>query len=100
MFEKNNKLEKFEQEYAVEINQIKSLRFETVEVPEFRFPAYSFIYKKALSIAFAVPAMAFVFAFFFYIGETSKINSDLAQIEASNNRIINQIDTLDYENNL
>ena len=94
------KLEQFEQQYTEEINQIKSLAFQTVDTPEFQFPAYSFIYKKAMSIAFAVPAMAFVFAFFFYIGETSKINSDLAQIEASNNRILNQIDTLDYENNL
>ncbi len=73
----NKNWENFEQEFLSEINQIKSLRFEHVDVPEFKFPAYSFIYKKAISIAFAVPAFAFVFAFFFYIGETNQINKDL-----------------------
>lgn len=96
----NQNIEEFEKEFVSEINQVKSLVFKTVETPEFQFPAYSFIYKKAMSIAFAVPAFAFVFAFFFYVGETNTINRDLAQIEASNTRILDQIDTLDYDNNL
>ena len=94
------KLEKFEQEYTSEISKLKSLQFEHVSVPEFKIPAYGFLYKRAVSIAFAVPALAFAFAFFFYMGEMSKVNNDLAQIEASNNRILNQINTLDYENSL
>jgi hypothetical protein len=95
-----NNLEKFEQEYTREIESLRTLRFASVQAPEFKIPGYTFLYKKALSLAFAVPAVAFVFAFFFYIGQVSKNNSDLAQIEASNNRILNQINTLDYENNL
>lgn len=99
MTQKNN-WEKFEQEYTNEINSIKSLKLASVQAPEFVIPSYTFIYKKALSLAFAVPAFAFAFAFFFYIGQISTNNSELAQIEASNNRILNQINTLDYENNL
>lgn len=94
------KLEKFEQEYTGEINKLKSLHFEAVDIPEFKIPSYNFFYTKAVSIAFAVPAFAFAFAFFFYMGQMTKVNNDLAQIEASNNRILNQINTLDYENSL
>lgn len=94
------KLEKFEQEYSGEIEKLKTLRFETVEVPTFKIPSYKFVYAKAVSIAFALPALAMVFAFFFYTNEVSNVNGDLAQIEASNNRILNQINTLDYEDNI
>lgn len=94
------KLEQFEKEYSGEIDKLKSLRFETVEAPVFKIPTYKLIYTKAISLAFAVPAFAVAFAFFFYTSETSKINGELAQIEASNNRILNQINTLDYENNI
>jgi hypothetical protein len=94
------RLEKFEEEYVNEITKLKTLQFEVVRTPEFKIPAYTFIYKKALSIAFAVPAVAFMFAFFFYINENTQINSDLSQIEASNDRILNQIDSLEYENTL
>ncbi len=93
-------LETFEKEYTSEISKIKSLHFKTVDVPEFKIPSYGFFYKRAMSIAFAVPALAFAFAFFFYIGEVSKTDSNLVQIEASNDRILNQINTLDYENSL
>lgn len=94
------KLENFEQEYIAEINQLKTLHLKDVDSPSFKIPGYRFIYTKALSVAFAVPALAFAFAFFFYVGDIGKTNNDLAQIEASNNRILNQIDSLDYENNL
>jgi hypothetical protein len=94
------KLEKFELEYMEEIGKIQSLHTREVAVPAFQIPSYKFVYKKALSIAFALPALAFAFAFFFYIGENSKVNGDLAQLEASNNRIINQIDSLDHASNI
>ncbi len=93
-------LEKFEQKYTSEISTLKGLQFETIKVPEFKIPSYNFFYTKAVSVAFAVPALAFAFAFFFYMGEVSQVDNDLAQIEASNNRILNQINSLDYENNL
>ena len=92
------KLENFEQEFKEEIAKLKSLRYESVSTPQFQIPSYKFIYKKALSIAFAIPALAMVFAFFFYLPSVNSNNSDLAQIEASNNRILNQIDSLDNEN--
>jgi hypothetical protein len=92
------KLENFEQEFKEEIAKMKSLRFQTVETPEFKIPGYKFVYTKALSIAFAIPALAMVFAFFFYLPPANQYNSDLAQIEASNNRILNQINSLDNEN--
>lgn len=93
-------LEKFEKEYTSEISKIKSLHFQTVDIPEFKIPSYGFLYKRAISLALAVPAFAFAFALFFYMGEINKIDNDLAQIEASNNRILNQINTLDYESSL
>lgn len=98
MIHKNN-LEQFEQEYADEIGKLNALRFSAVETPQFRIPGYSFFYTKALSVAFAVPALAFVFGFFFYNSSTQNpYNQDLAKIEQSNARIMNQINTLDYEN--
>ncbi len=91
------KLEKFEQEYGEEIKKLQALKFSTVQAPEFKVPAYKFIYTRALSFAFAVPALALVFGFFFYNPQSSAYNQDLAQIEASNARILNQINTLDNE---
>ena len=90
-------LEGFEKEYSDEISKLQSLRFQTINAPEFKIPGYNFFYTKALSIAFAIPALAVAFAFFFYTPEPSVQNKDLSQIEASNNRILNQINTLDNE---
>lgn len=92
------KLEQFEKEFEQEIKQIQSLRFEPVTAPEFKIPTYQFIYTKALSIAFAIPALMIAFGFFFYTGENAAQNANIAIIEASNTRIINQINALDQEN--
>lgn len=94
------RLEKFEQEYQDEISKMQMLRFNTTTTPEFKIPAYKFIYTKALSLAFAIPAFAIMFGLFFYANDNQTINKDLAQLEASNTRILNQINTLDYENNI
>lgn len=102
------KLEKFEEEYLNEIKQIQSLRFKSAEVPEFKIPGYTFsnsffptfVYRRALSIAFAIPAVALVFGFFFYNSQQTPYNKDLAQIQESNTRILDQINTLDNENNI
>jgi hypothetical protein len=94
------KLEQFEKEFQAEIKQLKSLRFEPEPTPTFKFPTYQFIYTKALSLAFAVPALVIAFGFFFYGQEQSVNNQNLAVIEASNARILNQINTLDNENNI
>lgn len=94
------KLEEFEKEYTQEINKLQSLRFQTEHVPQFKIPSYKFIYTKALSIAFAIPAFVVAFGFLFYTQTQSTDNKDLALIEASNARILNQINTLDHENNI
>jgi hypothetical protein len=103
----NNNLEKFEQEFAEEINALKSVQFQSVQVPEFKIPTYgrfayltNFSLNRALSIAFAVPAFAIVFGFFFYNSGQSADNKNLSLIEESNTRILNQINTLDNESNI
>ncbi len=88
------KLEKFETEYTKEIEAIKSLRFADTPQKPFLYPAYQFVYRKALAFAFAMPAFAFVFAFFFYTGNQVG-DASLATLEASNQRILNQINSLD-----
>ncbi len=88
------KLEQFEQEYRNEIEQIKSLRFRDVERKEFKYPAYQFLYKKVYAFAFAMPAMVVAFAFFFYTGG-EKSDSNLAMLEDSNTRILQEINSLD-----
>jgi hypothetical protein len=91
------KLENFEKEYMQEIETLKKVEFSPVLHKDFRFPAYNFFYTKALSIAFAVPAVVAVAAFFFTL--TPDTNSqNLALLEESNNRIIEQINNLDHEN--
>jgi hypothetical protein len=88
------KLEKFEQEYTEEINKIKSLQFLSVKKKEFKFPAFQFLFKQALGIAFAMPAVALLFAFFFY--PTKNVgDSNLSMLEDSNQRILSQINSLD-----
>lgn len=94
------KYEKFEQEYTEEIKQIQGLRFQHVDVPSFKIPGYSFIFNKAYSIAFAIPALVMVFGFAFYTQTQDPYKKDLALIEESNARILNQINTLDYESNI
>ncbi len=95
------KLEKFEQEYREEISLLQGLSFQSVaKVPEFQAPAYSFLLKKAMSIAFAVPAFAMMFAFFFYSpNSTSTYNQDLAMLESSNARLMSEIESMDNVNN-
>ena len=61
---------------------------------EFLFPAYQFLYKKAYAFAFAMPAMVVAFAFFFYTGG-EKSDSNLAMLEDSNTRILQEINSLD-----
>lgn len=91
------KLEKFEQEFFQEINALKSVNFAYTRRPEFKFPAYEFIFKKAYAVAFGMPAFAFMFAFFFYTGGSVN-DSNIAMLEDSNSRILNEINSLDNSN--
>ena len=91
---KNNKWEEFEQEYKEEIAGLKTLQFKTSPVPEFKIPSYTFIYRRALSLAFAVPALVMVFGIFSYF-QTDPNTQKLSLLEESNNRILNQINTLE-----
>lgn len=87
-------LEKFEQEYLWEIEALKSVQFKTVQRKEFLYPAYQFLYKRAVSFAFAVPAFALMFAFFFQPGNNAS-DTNLAMLEDSNMRILAEINSLE-----
>lgn len=93
-------LEQFEQEYIQEISELQGLRFKHEPVPEFKIPGYSFVLSRAMQIAFAVPAFVAAFGFFFYLQGGDPNGKDLSLLEESNNRILNQIDTLDHESNI
>jgi hypothetical protein len=84
--------------------------FKHTYVPEFKFPEvvsikspYSW-YKSYINIAaplLALPAFIFVFAFIFNQNSNNNLanskNKDLAMLEASNNRLLAEIQTLDDE---
>jgi hypothetical protein len=88
-----NNLEQFEQEFAQEISVLKGARFAQAPKREFTYPAYNFFYKKAITFAFAMPALAFVFAFIFYPGKS--VDGNLAMLEASNSRILAEINAME-----
>jgi hypothetical protein len=91
------KLEKFEQEYQEEINHLRVLSVKKVEAPDFRFPSVGVVYRRAISFAFAVPAFVVAFGLFFYNSNNSLNNQNLAMLEESNARILSEINSLDYE---
>lgn len=93
------KLEKFEQEYLQEINMLKSANFVYTRKPEFKFPAHQFIFRKAYAFAFGMPAFAFMFAMFFYTGN-DVVDTNIAMLEDSNSRILQEINSLDMDNKI
>ena len=63
---KNNlKLENFEQDFASEISLLQNIDFKNPEYKTFSIPSYSFVYTRAISFAFAVPAFVIAMVFFF-----------------------------------
>lgn len=95
------KLENFEKEYTQEIETLKSVKFQIASAPRFAFPGYSIMYKKTLSLVFAVPAaLVLVFGFVFYNQSQSPYNQNLSLLEESNDRILNEINNIDNESNI
>ena len=94
------KIEQFEQEYSEEIGKIKQIEFARVIAPEFKIPTYKMFNTKALSFAFALPALAMLFGLFISTSSTNnQYAPEIAMLEDSNTRLINQIDTLNASDN-
>ncbi len=93
------KLEKFEQEYTKEINAFKKAEFSTKVVPHFGVPSFTILNRRALTFTFAIPALMAVFALFVVNkAPASPYNNQIAMLEDSNTRLINQLDNLDNAN--
>lgn len=92
------KLEKFEQDFQSEINEIKSLKKAQMFVPSFKVPTYKELNAKILSLVLALPAIAVFFGIFIFNGGNTENKKEIAMLEDSNTRLINQIDSIDYEN--
>ncbi len=93
------KLEKFEQEYEQEINAFKKAEFSQVAVPHFGIPSFKVFNKRALSFAFAIPALVAVLGLFL-VNKTpaTPYSNQIAMLEDSNTRLINQLDNLENAN--
>ena len=93
------KLENFEQDFGEEIGRIKKAQFSLVAVPHFGIPSYQVFNRRALSFAFAIPALMMMFGFFVVNKQPDTLyNNQIAMLEDSNTRLINQLDNLDNAN--
>jgi hypothetical protein len=88
------------------IDMLSSLKFQDVSVPEFKFAQstpspyfahFSNIQKQFVSMLLAVPVVAALFAIGFYFNtpDTTSEGAQLALLEASNARILTDIESLE-----
>ena len=90
------KLENFEQEFELEIGQMKKGELRRVAVPHFGVPPSQVFNRRALSFAFAIPAFVMAFGLFIFNKQSDSVYSNqIAMLEDSNTRLASQLDNLD-----